>query len=81
MAKISRYGGPSDANAVPGEVRADASGRISSAHPDEQGVLPLWGEPTEVPLSEREEEWPGPASTQSPEKRTNTKSSTKATRR
>jgi len=44
MAKISRYGGPTDANAAPGDVIEDGLGRLSALHPEEQEALPLHGE-------------------------------------
>lgn len=90
MPKVSVHGGGSDVNAESGSVLADAAGRYSSAHPDEQGIVPLYGEPTDTAedvenrktdaeLAE-EDEWHGSSSTQSPERPKLTKTGTKTTR-
>jgi hypothetical protein len=65
MARISRYGGPSDVSAQPGDVATNAEGLISALHPDEQGALPLYGEGDES-------EWLGTNSQASTEKQTST---------
>lgn len=58
MAKISRYGGPSDQNAAPGDVIEDGLGRLSALHPEEQEALPLLAEPDDNAWIKRDDEAP-----------------------
>lgn len=56
MAKISRYGGPTDLNAQPGDVIEDGLGRLSALHPEEQEALPLHGEGDENAWLKRDDD-------------------------